>query len=1091
MKKKLFLGITGSALLFVSGMMVLNTAKHYIHGISAEAQNYVLNINRDDRKISTAEIAAGEAVINTADGNPITFKFDSSKSASDAYSIIQLKEGSFFRNDTAISGIYKIEFRLAYGSAYIKYGNDKNNLNFKSESCNTNATSDVDFSVNFTHPSDYFEIGDIKGNTYLRYIKIYYSCASEPYEAPKQRTAVFADIQLCYSSQGTDENGRYTANLGSTANAPLALRDHFALAKEQNVDVIFMVGDIANNAIPKYYEYYDSIFKGVYGNDPSKYPEIIWAMGNHEWWDYNENETANAVRLYNQYANIDSPYLVRKSSVPYYLDNSVTCPTYYKVVNGVPYIVISGENSRGEIGSTMQAELASWISEIKTLPSVVNGGPIYVAYHYPLHETLTHGKGASDKATVVENLFKNTPQAVIFTGDTHYSGVNERAINQVNYTTINIGSSSYSRMDTKSATMTGDEHFYNMRVSGAKISDILEGNAKYQTEYTPTIHIMDTMSDESTQINRYFSNVNPSDATKLGPTWTLPNNISKSKFTYTNARFNNTASAMELYGKTGLDWEDSDVVTFGVKDGKMTVRFLDPIDYHSCEHFKITVTSNTSASKVYDVVGTYYKYLPQRENNYYVLSDLPSGSSYTVKVEAYDYFDNPSTNYLISSTATDEACVDSIDNQATLAYCDISTRVNINEHVSGSNSSVEYYYKGIQEYRAGAMLTNFFAKDSSVVSCKDYISLEDGSGTNPVATIKVKNLKPVDIKMGLTVVTANDEWKTDFGVEHQKTVKQSDGWTTLTWDLKALFNISSKSEIGRIGLKAKSSSFDGVNGYEMDFLVDDLDLVGEKGTPVTPELPRGKEFASGRDETIKFSPMAIATGNTVVVDIKFTSASSTRINVMLGNSSSWDYYFGYFELSSTTVSGADDGLTVMTLQDGYTRYVFDLGLLSKVNNVFNNRSAMLHSSVDFVYIRGVWSNATGYMDVNPTTEAEVVRGNKIESGKDLTLTLANPANITTGTIIFDLKFESDGQFAIMLGNHSDWNNYLGYFYVSKTTKTGDIAGITITKLPDGYYRYAINLGQVTNKAGTPTYSVINMIYIRGVHTTTDGFIDIQ
>lgn len=1072
--RKTFALLATSCLLSLGVMAAIGGANNFLP-LSGETNTYVLNINRDQRKFTTDEISAGQAVVNTNSGNPITFSFDSSKTATDGYSVAKFSEGGYLKNDTPINGISKIELRLAYGSAYIKYGNNKDNLNYTSTKLDTNATSNVDFTVEFTQPSNYFSLCDITGNSYLRSIKITYSCISEVEETPINKTAVFADVQLCYKST---DNSTYYSNLGSTANSPLALKNHLNFAKQQNANVLFMVGDIANNAVEKYYEFYQEIFESVYGTDSSKYPEVIWAMGNHEWWDTAEHNTANAVSLFNQYANIDSPYLVRKSAVKYSLDSSVTLPTYYKVVNGVPYVVISGENSTGLIGSQTRSELASWISEIKNLPSVVAGGPVYVAYHYPLSTTLTHGKGEGDSSSIVEALFADVPTAVIFTGDTHYSGINERSINQVNFTTINLGSSSYSRMDTRSATMSESESFYNMKIKGSKISDQMVGNAQYQYEYTPTIEIMDTMSNYNTEINRYFSN--EVGGTKVGPKWNIPCGVSTSTFKYTNARFENTNAAMELYGKTGLNWESGDQVKFGVKDGKMTVKFIDTVDYHFCEHYKITVTSNTSASKTYDVVGTYYKYLSERSNNYYVLEDLPTGTSYTVKVVAYDYFDNPSTNFLTSSTASENECIDAIDNQSTLTYTDISTRVNVEQHVENSNSSVEFYYKGIQAYNYGALLNRVYDTDSSAVRCNDYISLTDAASTNPVLTMKVKNLKDADIKIGVTVVDSNGTWKTDFGAEHQKTVKKSDGWTTLTWNLNDLFGISSKSGLGRVSLKAKSLGVDSINGYEMNFLVDDLDITGEEGIP---ETPRGTQFEAATDLTLSIPTKTVAT-DTVVFDVKFTSAASTKIAVMLGNSSNWNNYFGYFDLSANTASGAYNGLTVSSLEDGYMRFSFKLSELTKTVG-----SAI--TEVNMIYIRGGWSTATGLLDKDPDLDVDVIRGEAITAGTDKTLTYS-PISTSTGTLVIDIKITSasNTHFAIMLANTSSWSNYIGYLSLYMTSKTGDKVGVTVTQLSDGYVRFTIDLNAVTAVVGTKP-ETINMLYVRGGWTDASGYIDIQ
>ena len=221
----------------------------------------------------------------------------------------------------------------------------------------------------------------------------------------------------------------------------------------------------------------------------------------------------------------------------------------------------------------------------------------------------------------VEEIFKDTPNAVIFTGDTHFPGINERAINQVNFTTINLGSSSYSRMVNASATECND--FYNVQGTGSKIDDKMSGNAKFKEAYTPTIQVVDVKSDASYTIDRYFTD---EDERKVGETWSINPIKTKSDFTYTNARFENKEAAKELYGKEGLSWDSEDKVTFGVnlEQRQMTVHFKDVKEHHFVEHYKITV----NGSKVYDVVSNYYKYPVERENKYERLLYLIDSDEY-------------------------------------------------------------------------------------------------------------------------------------------------------------------------------------------------------------------------------------------------------------------------------------------------------------------------------------------------------------------------------------------------------------------------------------------------------------------------------
>lgn len=752
---------------------------------------------------------------------------------------------------------------------------------------------------------------------------------------PLLKTAVFADIQLCAKENGTG----YVGNAGNTVHAYISLKNHFKLCKEQNVDVIFMNGDIVNNAIEEYYKLYEEAFTSVYGTDESQYPEIIWNMGNHEWWDITEKETEGAVSLFYQYANIKN--VTKQTSVKYYKDNETILPTYYKVINGVPFLVVSGENSSGLIGNTMRNEIASWLVEMANLPSVQAGGPIYVAYHCALSTTLTHGNGHFAECEVLENLLKDYPQAVVFTGDTHYSGVNERAINQVDFTAINIGSSSYSRMDKMSATMTEDEHFYNMKIKGGKTSDELLGDASYKHEYTPTIHFMNTYDNLDTTIDRYFSTDDEKHPIHINQPWTIQRRVNKTTFTYTNNRFENTESANALYGADGVSWNDNAHVRFGVKNDKMTVRIPDTNEYHYTEHFKIDVMGNTT--KTYDVVGNYYKYNLEPDDMYFFLEDLPDGDNYSIKVTAYDYFDNPSLNYLESNFNDVSICADEVDNDFTNTYAELSNHLNFEEHATGSNSSIEYYYNGVKRNEWGSPMGQLIRDDvpgktTGGANISQYLSIGDSEQCEVIVKAKVKNLTNYPLKFGYTLYSADYTYENAQIVTTGQTVSANSDWISLEWNVTKKFsNVIGRSSVTFLALivSADGTGYSS-DGYEMHFLLDDMDVVA--GDPIQPDIHTGaKEFKpssiwedSGHQYYYFVDPadskVIDLETDTLVFDVKFISNSGTLSFYL--NQYYYGRYCGPFQLTPAGVlTGA--GASLSTLEDDWYRITIDLSATTK------------------------------------------------------------------------------------------------------------------------------------------------------------------
>lgn len=898
--------------------------------------------------------------------------------------------------------------------------------------------------------------------------------------------AIFSDVQLTGETAIPNES---VVNVGETYNAPYALKNHLLYCRENNIDVILMNGDVVNQANEYYYEYFEKIFESVYGDDESTYPELLWNMGNHEWWwgitenDPRQGTTVDpdkdAVALFKEYARIESDNLVAQSSVKYASNVETTLPTYYKVIKGVPFLTISGYDSTGNIPQELYNEIDAWMEDIEKLPSVQAGGPIFVQYHYPLTTTFTHGQNAGKYAEKLEQLLENNPNAVVFSGDTHYTGVNDRAINQVDFTTINLGTSSYSRAVAQSAVIC--DNYYNLKKStSGKQAEIMVGNAKFKNAYTPTIeYVQVDNSKNSYTIDRYFSEAG-GNVTKVGERWSIDPITSKNDFTYTNDRFQNTASAIELYGKEGVSWADDDKVIFGVdEEGKATVKFMDPLDYHFTEHFVIEVNDES-----YDVMSNYYKYQKNRESNYYILEDVPEADNYSVKVTAYDFFDNPSLNVLESNINDTSVCIEGYDDKASTVYSDISVRAEFDD-VNGedSSSALEYYVRGTTDNKAGAILHSPYDANKPESGMNEFLTLDDTPNIQPVLTVDVKNKLEEDLIFGLTVIDGSGEWLSDFGKESQQTVS-GNNWTTLTWNLRELYNISSKGNIQRIGLKAKSASANSEGLYEMSFLLDNIDIIMEEAPS------RGYRFEQATDLSFNFASIPLT--ETVTVDVKFDHPGQGKhINFMLGDG--WDEYFGYYQVNDNgTLAQQYDGVSIDPLEDGYVRVTLVLSELTKAQG-----GTAPSTEINMLYVRGGWSDANGgYIDFN-YKGGEVVRGEVFNETSNNTINLSKDYALTD-TLVFDVKFD-EGQvdkkicFSLVNTDSASWSEYFGYYSIFESgipEKSYD--GIKIQSTDDGYYRITCDLSTM---APLPGYgqqpSKVTAVYVRKGWTTASGLIDVE
>ena len=455
-------------------------------------------------------------------------------------------------------------------------------------------------------------------------------CNNSKDQLKETLVAVFADNQL------HSRTPKYTGYL----------KNHLKLCKANNVDVIMIPGDLVNNAITDLYKIYEDALKEVYGEDESKYPEFVYSMGNHEWWDANERREENAVKYYNRHARINTPNLRKQTEITADDNGRYPYGNYYKVVNGIPFISVSGENDSGLISSFLKTELRDWLKEITKLPSVKKGGPIFVGYHYAFPDvTYSFGQGGIPRAQELYDILKDYPQVILFSGDTHYAGANERTINQVDFTDINLGSSSYSRHVCRSVTMDRDDCFANISpTSGAK--DLLIGDVAVNYDHTPHIHFVRIDEKGNTTINRYYSEPEVEDAKHLGLEWTIPAYSNKDNFAYTSARYQNKEWANKMYGKDGLSWAEEEEMTYTFSNHTLKVNFNDVTDYNYCEHYRVLVTSSNDETSKYDYVSHYYKWEDDPHSYSFTINDLEYEEIKKVEIYAYDFFDNVSINHL-------------------------------------------------------------------------------------------------------------------------------------------------------------------------------------------------------------------------------------------------------------------------------------------------------------------------------------------------------------------------------------------------------------------------------------------------------------
>lgn len=195
--------LTAAISFFAVGMVAIGIT-HLVNKdgskVKAGDDPYVLTLSRS---VNASELAEGQVVYNTTSGNPITFKFDSSKAEVNNNGILNLLTDGYFYNDTIINGMTEIDLTLSGGSATFAYGNDKNNL-VSSQTLNTSGQDNVPFNINPGTSFNYFRLSIDAGPSLLKSMSIAYSCVSSEQKTP---------LTILFQGDSITDNSRSRTNL--------------------------------------------------------------------------------------------------------------------------------------------------------------------------------------------------------------------------------------------------------------------------------------------------------------------------------------------------------------------------------------------------------------------------------------------------------------------------------------------------------------------------------------------------------------------------------------------------------------------------------------------------------------------------------------------------------------------------------------------------------------------------------------------------------------------------------------------------------------------------------------------------------------
>jgi 3',5'-cyclic AMP phosphodiesterase CpdA len=376
-----------------------------------------------------------------------------------------------------------------------------------------------------------------------------------------------------------------TQGLGPMVKVPRALK-HLT-AKMPKVDALFVVGDITNNGTSAQYDQLLQVFSDR-ANVPKDLP-VYFMMGNHDHFTNSGTGAANT-----------------------YLSKTGQFLHQYIVIKGYPFITISESGSdQNDFNATAVKFLADNLAKAT---ADYPGKPVFVFIHVPTINT-TYGSVAS--GTLADggwctDKFKLTldkyPQAVVFSGHTHYPLGDPRSIYQDKFTAINTASTTYAEVEGSIRLSTGTlPDGYDNITEGLIVSVETNGDVKLER--------WDTYRDE-----------------EIEPHWILRAPHDGTRFAYKNR----TGGAAPKFGSS-----DSPVVG-NITAGACSVSFPQASDDEVVHHYKVDILKGAVITKTYVIFSGFYLNSEMPAELTVRFTGLAANTSYTARVTAYDSYRNPS-----------------------------------------------------------------------------------------------------------------------------------------------------------------------------------------------------------------------------------------------------------------------------------------------------------------------------------------------------------------------------------------------------------------------------------------------------------------
>lgn len=189
-------------------------------------------------------------------------------------------------------------------------------------------------------------------------------------------------------------------------------------SRAPNIDACIVAGDLTDNGYEEEYNTFMSIYS-AYGNSKA---EKLFVMGNHDYLNGLASQLAQERFIEKTGESIQS----------------------HKIIKGYHFIQISTED--GKMNGLFSESLKSWLAHQLVIAEKNDPEkPIFITVHQHISNTVYGSDDWGNNALYA--ILKAYPQAIVFSGHSHYALDNERSIHQRDFTSIGTSSLSYMELE--------------------------------------------------------------------------------------------------------------------------------------------------------------------------------------------------------------------------------------------------------------------------------------------------------------------------------------------------------------------------------------------------------------------------------------------------------------------------------------------------------------------------------------------------------------------------------------------------------------------------------------------------------------------